>query len=126
MTIMPVFGHIIFVIFGQRFRERKSIAAYREKITFEYEEKTKPELSIQKRQSEISNRGAYKADMTLHKTGAEGFEALFADLETAEEFIHIQYYIIKPGEIYEQLKDILIRKVKQGVQVRFIIDDFGR
>lgn len=126
MTLLPIFGHIIFVIFGQRYSKRKSLEEYRKKDTFKYEEKGVEGLDIQKRQSSISKRGIYPADITLHRTGAEGFKALFEDLESAKEFIHIQYYIIKPGEIYEQLKQILIKKVKEGVEVRFIVDDFGR
>jgi len=126
MTILPIFGHIIFVIFGQRYSKRKEFSEYKKKETFEYERSTSKGIDIQKRQSVVSNRGVYSADITLHQTGAEGFQALFRDLESAKKFIHIQYYIIKPGEIYEQLKDILIRKVKEGVEVRFIVDDFGR
>ena len=126
MTILPFFGHIIFVIFGQRYSGRISIKEYRKKETFKYEKYNISGLDIQNKQAQISNRSVYPANMKLHKTGAEGFKALFRDLESAKNFIHLQYYIIKPGEIYEQLKQILISKVKSGVKVRFIIDDFGK
>ena len=126
MTLLPIFGHIIFVIFGQRYSKRISIEKYQQRETFKYEKNGVSGLDIQNKQTKISNRNLYQANMKLHKTGAEGFKALFKDLESAKSFIHLQYYIIKPGEIYEHLKQILIKKVKEGVKVRFIIDDFGR
>lgn len=126
MTILPIFGHVIFVIFGQRYSGRIDFDIYKTKETFKHEKKGIAGLDIQNKQAKISNRSVYPADMQLYKTGSEGFKALFKDLKSAREFIHLQYYIIKPGEIYEQLKKILIDKVRSGVKVRFIIDDFGR
>lgn len=134
MVFLPIFGHIIFIIFGQRYRDRKSIDKYRKNKNFEFEEKDSSALKaidedirhIFEKQSVLSNRGIYDGNFEVFKSGDKGYESLFNDLENAKEFIHIQYYIIKTGEIYEHLKDILIRKVKQGVKVRFIIDDFGR
>ena len=128
MTILPVFGHIIFIIFGKRYRGRMSRQNYLSKKTFKHEVLThdKNISTIMKKQSNISKRGVYKANIELYDNGHEGFEKLFEDIKSAEKFIHIHYYIIKPGEIYEHFKSLLIEKAKQGVEVRFIVDDFGR
>ena len=128
MTILPVFGHIIFIIFGKRYRGRGSREKYLSKETFKHEVLThkKEHSTIMKKQSNISKRGVYKANIELFDNGHEGFERLFNDIKKAEKFIHIHYYIIKPGEIYEHFKSLLIEKAKQGVEIRFIVDDFGR
>ena len=57
--------------------------------------------------------------------GEEKFPALIKALEEAREHIHIEYYIYENDRIGQAIADILIRKVKSGVAVRFIYDDFG-
>ena len=46
-------------------------------------------------------------------------------LKNAKHHIHMEYYIFEDGEIGEQIKDILIQKAQEGVEVRFIYDGFG-
>lgn len=57
--------------------------------------------------------------------GEEKFPELFAMLEAAQRHIHLEYYIVEPGTITDRIKELLLRKVSEGVQVRFIYDDFG-
>ena len=57
--------------------------------------------------------------------GNEKFRALMEDLRNAEHFIHIQYYIIKNDVLFNQIKDILIEKAAQGVEVRVLFDAMG-
>ncbi len=64
-----------------------------------------------------------KAELLIN--GEEKFPRLFADLEQAEHFIHLEYYIVEEGIILDRLMDILKRKASEGVKVRFIYDDFG-
>jgi phosphatidylserine/phosphatidylglycerophosphate/cardiolipin synthase-like enzyme len=35
-------------------------------------------------------------------------------------------YIVKPSEIYDQFKMLLIKKINEGVEVRIMLDDFGK
>jgi len=63
--------------------------------------------------------------VTLLTNGEEKFPAVIEALEAAKQSIHIQYYIYEEDEIGNRIKDILIRKSKSGVTVRFIYDDFG-
>lgn len=57
--------------------------------------------------------------------GNEKFEALITDMEAAEHFIHIQYYIIKNDVLFERIRRVLERKVKEGVEVRILFDAMG-
>ena len=54
---------------------------------------------------------------------------LFADLkeklENARQFIHMEYYIWKSDKLGQEIKDILIRKAREGVEVRLIFDGVG-
>ena len=57
--------------------------------------------------------------------GDEVFPRLFEELKKAEEFINIEYFIIKEGKIFNELKDILINKAEAGIEIRILYDDFG-
>ena len=43
----------------------------------------------------------------------------------ARESIHLEYYIWQPDRTGTRLRDLLIRKAREGVSVRFLYDGFG-
>lgn len=55
----------------------------------------------------------------------DAFSAMKADLEKAESFIFMEYFIVSADSSFEELCDILIRKARQGVDVRLMYDDMG-
>lgn len=57
--------------------------------------------------------------------GEETFPALFKALLQARKFIHLEYYIIAEGSLATRLKEILLQKAAEGVEVRVIYDDVG-
>ncbi|WP_317368155.1 cardiolipin synthase [uncultured Tyzzerella sp.] len=59
------------------------------------------------------------------KIGEEYLKALLEELEKAEKFIFMEYFIISEGKMWDSILDVLKRKVAQGVEVRLIYDDFG-
>lgn len=64
-------------------------------------------------------------ELTPLKDGPATFEAIFKAIEGATQFIHIQYYIFEDGELAERFLSTLKRKVKEGLEVRFMYDDLG-
>lgn len=57
--------------------------------------------------------------------GEDKFNTLISDIQNAREHIHIEYYVIEDSEIGERIKNALIRKSLEGVEVRLIYDSFG-
>ncbi|MDD5864250.1 MAG: cardiolipin synthase [Firmicutes bacterium] len=57
--------------------------------------------------------------------GAQTLEAMKADLEKAEKFIFMEYFIVADNSSFREIREILVRKVRQGVQVRLMYDDIG-
>ena len=53
------------------------------------------------------------------------FEEMKHDLERAERFIFMEYFIVEDDRAFSEILDILVRKVRQGVQVRLMYDDVG-
>ncbi len=63
--------------------------------------------------------------VTLLINGEQKFPELMADLNAAKHHIHLEYYIFEYNTIGTEIIELLIAKAKQGVEVRFIYDDFG-
>ena len=57
--------------------------------------------------------------------GEEKFPELISCLENAKHHIHLEYYIYEQDEIGSTIIELLIKKASEGVEVRFIYDDFG-
>lgn len=64
-------------------------------------------------------------DITIFTDGNEKFDALLADMQAAEKYIHIQYYIIKNDVLFERIKGVLAKKAEEGVEVRILYDGMG-
>lgn len=54
--------------------------------------------------------------------GEDKFEEMLIQLEAAEHFIFMEYFIVKEGYMWNRILEILERKVKEGVEVRFLYD----
>lgn len=61
----------------------------------------------------------------LLRNGEEKFPKAFEAIANAKKTIHIEYYIMEEGRLTEKLEKLLIKKVKEGVAIRIIYDDFG-
>ncbi len=57
--------------------------------------------------------------------GKNTFEAITEALEHAQTHIHLEFFIIEDDKIGNIIREILIRKAKEGVEVRVIYDDIG-
>ncbi len=54
--------------------------------------------------------------------GEDKFEELVYQLKKAEKFIFMEYFIVDYGYMWDTVLDILLRKVQEGVEVRFMYD----
>ncbi len=60
-----------------------------------------------------------------YSVGEDLFRAMLEALERAEHYIFLEYFILAEGTMWSQILEILERKVREGVEVRVIYDDFG-
>lgn len=60
-----------------------------------------------------------------YDSGEKYFAALADELEKAQKFIFMEYFIIERGIFWNSVLEILERKVKDGVEVRVMYDDVG-
>lgn len=57
--------------------------------------------------------------------GEPYWRQLLADLENAEYFIFLEYFILGEGTMWNEILAVLEKKVAEGVEVRLIYDDVG-
>ena len=57
--------------------------------------------------------------------GEEKFPELLKALDNAKSHIHLEYYIYENDITGNQISEILLKKAKEGVAIRFLYDDFG-
>lgn len=144
IIFLPVFGIIIYFVFGVNYRKNKFYTfkierneqVYHEISTYIRETHYK---TLENHKDEIDNflttvNFLYKAGHSPLSEGnhaeilinGEGkFEKVFEVLNRAVHHIHLEYYIYDNDDIGNRLADVLIKKVSEGVKVRFLYDDMG-
>ena len=78
-------------------------------------------LTLHSAKSPLSQRNIIR----VLTNGEQKFASLFKDLIEAKNHIHLEYYIFRDDELGNELLNILINKVKAGVEVRVILDALG-
>ncbi|MGL5977523.1 MAG: cardiolipin synthase [Erysipelotrichaceae bacterium] len=137
ILLFPLIGGVIYLMFGgqkmpnELMRQNLSVADELKNST----EKGIPMVTLHEdlhvfRQSnyikQASNFPLYKHTETKFlATGEEKFQVMLEELEKAESYIYLEYFIINEGKMWNTILDVLARKVKQGVEVRLIYDDAG-
>ena len=64
-----------------------------------------------------------KAD--YYPLGDDMFPVMLEELEKAERFVFVEYFIIENGRMWDSMVEILARKAAAGVDVRVLYDDLG-
>lgn len=57
--------------------------------------------------------------------GQYAMRKILEDLNKAQKYIFIEYFIIQEGEFWNSILNILIQKQKEGLEIRVLYDDFG-
>ncbi len=74
----------------------------------------------------ICRNGCYpvyeNTEVTYFPSGETKFDAMLAQLEKAEKFIYLEYFIVDEGTMWGQVLEILVRKAAEGVDVRMLYD----
>lgn len=133
LIVFPVGGAIIYLFFGRDHRKKHILADRLDSGSNVIDSAKLTELGIpdnfQKLVKLIDNNQHSSLfndnKVSVYANGSEIFDSLFADLDKAEKSIHIEFYIIEEGEVGNHLHDLLLKKAKEGVEVRVIYDYIG-
>ncbi len=141
MLIMafPVMGLSLFlliVVFGDLGNFGKKLAAARETTWKKLTQQESVLRTLEETDPSAAGQGRYLWNHTgapvyahtaakYYAEAADAFESMKKDLEKAESFIFMEYFILADGSAFQELREILTRKAKEGVEVRLMYDDIG-
>lgn len=143
-AICPYFGWLFYIFFGctprkiRLFRLKHLPNGSLPKISLcQKKEISSGDIFFQKESSSVSKRIVrllLQSSFTpltrnnhirILTNGEEKFAALLADLESAQDHIHMEYYIFRADHIGKEIQTLLIRKSRAGIKVRMIFDGLG-
>ncbi len=139
LMVMPIAGVALYLMLGYPRLSR----AQRKKLASIYNDTEKFCKQDESVLSELGgvNKNAYgqvkyllsTAGMPVH-TGTEteyfdsaeaAFELMKKRLACAKKYIFMEYFIIEEGKMWNEILSILETKLREGVEVRLMYDDFG-
>ena len=139
IMLFPIFGGLFFLLFGTNKSNRKirrSVQISRQN----YRSYLKQDPSVLDEIHSLSRDACAQAlylqrysccpvcrnsSSVFLPDGEAKFAALKEELQKAEHFIFLEYFIIQDGVMWDTILSILEKKAKQGVDVRVLYDDMG-
>ncbi|GKV66529.1 MULTISPECIES: cardiolipin synthase [unclassified Sporosarcina] len=143
LVFLPIAGFFIYLFLGRNLKQKnfyKLTAEEKEAIETEADRQLETLDNEQLAQSPLMHKHKELIRMNLMSShallsddnairiftdGHEKFDALLADIKSAEQEVNIQYYIIQPDALGKRIRDALIERAKAGVKVRLLYDEVG-
>ncbi len=135
MMVVPVFG-ALFYMFTQSDVGHRALLSRLDWVKDQTNRKVEQDQQIAVQlQQEAPGAGALQhyllrcgfpaydhTDTVYFPSGEAKFEKLLEELEKAEKFIFMEYFIIDEGLMWGRILEILARKAAEGVEVRVMYD----
>ena len=136
IAVMPVFGALLYLYteldIGHRALGRRvqQLQRQTEKLLVQDEsvlqalQQKRPRAAAMTRY--VAKSGCYpvyrNTQVRYHASGEEKFAALLREIEKAEHFIFLEYFIVAEGEMWGSILQLLAEKAAAGVDVRVLYD----
>lgn len=136
LLLLPIVGFLLYAFFGRSLKNvivitMKNKQLLKSNIEMPQSESQPAELSESNRLIAHMANSLVEPHLFSHNAieiftnGEEKFRAYKQDLLSATDYINIQYYIFENDKIGHEISEILIKKAREGVKVRFIYDHVG-
>ena len=139
VTFVPVFGPLLYLMFGERRLSKKELKQLQELNSIAFHENNGRQLHLQLQETDKpaygiinallhmdSNAEVYdQTDSQFFADGEEMWKQMLEDLKRAEKFIFLEYYIVDEGLMWDSILEILEEKAAQGVEIKMLYDDIG-
>ena len=139
VTFVPVFGPLLYLMFGERRLSKKELKQLQELNSIAFHENNGRQLHLQLQETDKpayeiinallhmdSNAEVYdQTDSQFFADGEEMWQQMLEDLKRAEKFIFLEYYIVDEGLMWDSILEVLEEKAAQGVEVKMLYDDIG-
>ena len=138
IMLLPVFGVLLFA-YTQSNIGHRALKERMNRIITDSKAELAQQPEVMERFSE-ENRGAAalarymqrsgchpvydRTAVTYFPLGEDKFEELLKQLEAAQKFIFMEYFIVEEGVMWGRILEILAKKAAEGVEVRVMYDGF--
>ena len=144
ITILPVIGLLLYFMVGINFRQSLYFKRKHRKFTeifgsraseevhkllFGHSKDSKIRREYKTLTRLLSSDGSTSVTdgngLEIITSGQRKFELLMEDLANAKESIHMEYFYFRHDKGAQQIKEMLMRKAREGVKVRFIHENIA-
>ncbi|MBQ9785612.1 MAG: cardiolipin synthase [Clostridia bacterium] len=136
VMILPIAGFMLYFMFYSRTLQKKFVKRLDQLKARRYESDGALIGRLKKEEPRAAGQAQMLCDMadcalfqntkqTYYPLGEDMHRALLEDLERAEKFIFMEYFIIEEGVFWNSILEILKKKAAAGVEVRVVWDDIG-
>lgn len=133
---VPVVGIVFYLFFGVNTRKerlisqrsldmlsKRSMLEFVEQRDLHLPEEYKPIIDLFV--SENFSLPFKGSEVKIHTDGYSFFHALLKEIASAKDHIHLDMYIFEDDALGNMVRDALVAKTREGVEVRLIYDDVG-
>lgn len=133
---VPVVGIVFYLFFGVNTRKerlisqrsldmlsKRSMLEFVEQRDLHLPEEYKPIIDLFV--SENFSLPFKDSEVKIHTDGYSFFHALLKEIASAKDHIHLDMYIFEDDALGNMVRDALVAKAREGVEVRLIYDDVG-
>lgn len=137
LSLLPFVGLLIYHFFGPRkiekqkmSRDQKRRFVHRQQKIWEnrleltaLDDKFAPIVNLIREMTNMPP--TYTTNYEIYSGGEATYNAIFKAIEESKEYILLEYYIYAPDQTGAALRDLLIKKLKEGVRVFLLVDGMG-
>ncbi len=137
ILVLPIMGGVLYALFGSESTSTRTFSKKFNSVSAPLSRKLSQNPYVMEELDEkalvqvnyitkVARYPVYKnTTVSYYSPGEEKLKALLEELNKAERYIFMEYFIIEEGIMWNSILDVLKRKAEQGVDVRLIYDDFG-
>ena len=136
LAFLPIVGLVFYIFFGQNFKAKRMVSRrikrklrkrdYHSIVNIDslpLNEESKQEIRLCHSLCSVPYYSG--SHVKIFTSGEDKFKHYLQDLEIAQEYIHIQYYIFEDDKLGNRVKEDLLRCARRGIQIRILYDDVG-
>lgn len=139
VLLVPLFGSVFYLLFGATVMTKSQRRRFDEATDrAEAALNLLPAIAlpsgevgamVRRQYTYLENSSQYRlfdqTETSYYPVGELGFDAMIESIGRAKSYVFAEYFIVDSGKMLDRLLDALAAKVEEGLDVRFLYDDFG-